>query len=70
MVTTINLQGKLFGEAVGKYAGLTVLKAREQVVQDLKDKGILLKEDHAYHNSVGYATDGRTIEPPPSPIFS
>lgn len=70
MVTTINLQGKLFGEAVGKYAGLTVLKAREQVVQDLKERGLLLKEDHAYHNSVGVCYRcGRAIEPLPLPQF-
>ncbi len=70
MVITIDLQGKLTGEAVGKYAGLSVAKAREQVVADLKESGLLLKEDNKYHNSVGVCYRcGRPIEPLPLPQF-
>lgn len=70
MVAIIDLQGKLAGEAVGKYAGLSVAKAREQVVADLKKSGLLLKENEKYHNSVGVCYRcSRPIEPLPLPQF-
>ncbi len=70
MITTIDLQGKLTGAAVGQYAGLSVAKAREQVVTDLKVKGLLLNEDTKYHNSVGVCYRcSRPIEPLPLPQF-
>jgi valyl-tRNA synthetase len=70
MITTIDLQGKLTGAAVGQYAGLTVAKAREQVVADLKTKGLLINENTKYHNSVGVCYRcSRPIEPLPLPQF-
>ena len=70
MITTIDLQGKLTGKAVGQYAGLSVAKAREQIVADLKTKGLLIKEDTKYHNSVGVCYRcSRPIEPLPLPQF-
>ena len=70
VVTTINLQGKLFGPEVGKFAGLTVAKAREEVVKELKTAGLLVAEDTKYRNSVGVCYRcGRAIEPLPLPQF-
>lgn len=62
-VRVINHDGKLNKKA-GKYEGLTVLEAREKVVEDLKNRGLLVKVDTDYVNRVGVCYKcGTTIEP-------
>ncbi len=48
---TINMLGRLTGLA-GKYEGLKVNQAREIVVRDLQEKGLLDKTDQNYEHSV------------------
>jgi valyl-tRNA synthetase len=64
----IGLDGKLT-EVAGKYQGMRVKAAREAVVNDLKERGLLIKEvDHK--NSVGVCYRCKTvIEPLPLPQF-
>ena len=58
----IDENGKM-NELAGKYAGLTTAKAREQVVADMKTKGLLEKEEPYKHNlSICYRCN-TTIEP-------
>jgi valyl-tRNA synthetase len=68
-IQIIDLAGRLTSQA-GKYAGLKVAAAREQVVKDLEAKGLLVKVDRNYHNnlSVCYRC-GNPIEPLPLPQF-
>lgn len=68
-IQVINFEGRLT-EVAGKYAGLKVAVAREQVVKDLEEKGLLVKIDKKYHNnlSVCYRC-GNPIEPLPLPQF-
>ncbi|MFH2118374.1 MAG: valine--tRNA ligase [Candidatus Paceibacterota bacterium] len=51
MNPAINLAGRIT-EAGGKYAGLKVKAAREQIVQDLQEKGLIEKIDESYQNRV------------------
>jgi len=46
----INPKGRMT-EAAGKYAGLTVYKAREQVIKDLKEQGLLIKQEKIVHRT-------------------
>lgn len=65
----IDFNGKLTATA-GKYAGLKVTIAREQIVADLEAKGLLVKTNTEYVNSVGTCYRcGTTIEPLPLPQF-
>lgn len=68
-IQVIDFEGRLT-KATGKYAGLKVAIAREQVVKDLEEKGLLVKIDKNYHNnlSVCYRC-GNAIEPLPLPQF-
>ncbi|HPN89665.1 MAG TPA: class I tRNA ligase family protein, partial [Candidatus Paceibacterota bacterium] len=61
-VEVIDHYGKL-NEKTGKYAGLKIEEAREAVVRDLTELGLLLKtEDYEHDVSVCYKC-GRVIEP-------
>jgi len=61
-VEVIDRYGKL-NEKAGKYAGLKIEEAREAVVRDLAELGLLLKtEDYEHAVSVCYKC-GRVIEP-------
>lgn len=64
----IGLDGKLT-EVAGKFAGMRVKAAREAVVSELKERGLLVKEvDHK--NTVGVCYRCKTvIEPLPLPQF-
>ncbi len=61
----INEDGRL-NERAGKFAGLTVARARLRVVEALKEKGLLAKEEPYKHNlSVCYRCE-TPVEPLPS----
>lgn len=67
--SVIGFDGKLQEDA-GEFVGLTVMKAREAVVEELKRKGHLEKIDTNYEHSVGSCYRcGKTIEPLPMPQF-
>lgn len=68
-IQVVDFEGRLT-KATGKYAGLKVAMAREQVVKDLEEKGLLVKIDQNYHHnlSVCYRC-GNPIEPLPLPQF-
>jgi len=68
-IQIVDFEGRLTA-AAGKYAGLKVAIAREQVVKDLEEKGLLVKIDKNYHNnlSVCYRCSN-PIEPLPLPQF-
>lgn len=48
----IGFDGRLT-DIAGKYAGLTVNQARDQVVADMKDRGMLVKIDDHYQHRIG-----------------
>lgn len=48
----IGFDGRM-NELAGKYAGLTVAKAREQVVADMQEKGMMVKTDTNYQHRIG-----------------
>lgn len=59
----IGTDGRLT-EVAGKYAGMKVDEARQQVVQDLEAAGLIDHIDMSYHHSVGYhGRCGTQIEP-------
>ncbi|MGD9129412.1 MAG: valine--tRNA ligase [Candidatus Woesebacteria bacterium] len=67
--TAIDFNGRLTALA-GKYAGLKVHIAREQIVKDLKEKKLLIKVNEKYQNKVGTCYRcGKAIEPLPLPQF-
>lgn len=68
-IQIVDFEGRLTA-AAGKYSGLKVVVAREQVVKDLEAKGLLVKVDKNYHNnlSVCYRCSN-PIEPLPLPQF-
>ncbi|MBI2598798.1 valine--tRNA ligase [Candidatus Curtissbacteria bacterium] len=49
IVQVINKEGKLT-DVAGKYAGMKVQEAREAMLPELKEKGILIKEEEYAHN--------------------
>lgn len=49
IVHVINKEGRLT-EAAGKYAGMKVAEARVAMIPELKEKGILVKEEEYIHN--------------------
>lgn len=54
----------------GKYAGLKVAQAREQVVTDLQAKNLIVRIDQSYRNSLSTCYRcGTAIEPLPLPQF-
>ncbi len=65
----VGFDGRL-NEKAGPYQGLTVLQAREKVVEDLKKKGLMEKIDENYRHTVGVCYRcGKTIEPLPLSQF-
>jgi len=63
VVSVIGFDGKM-SESIGKYAGMEVLEAREAVVKDLQDMGMIEKIDTNYSNSVTVCyKGGHEIEP-------
>ncbi|USN97679.1 MAG: valine--tRNA ligase [Candidatus Nomurabacteria bacterium] len=54
----------LMNENAGKYQGMTVLEAREAVVNDLKAKGLVIKVDETYQNRVGVCYKCHTVIEP------
>jgi valyl-tRNA synthetase len=69
MNQAITLEGKMT-ELGGKYAGLKVSAAREQVVVDLQEKGLIAKIDTKYQNRIATCYRcGRPIEPLLLPQF-
>lgn len=65
MKQVIGFDGKLT-DLAGKYKGLKVKEAREVVVKDLMDKGLIEKIDESYTHTVGTCYKcGRVLEPLP-----
>ena len=59
----INIDGRL-NELTGPYAGLKVKQAREKIVADLKNKGLIEKIDNEYLHAVTVCYKcGRDLEP-------
>lgn len=58
----IDITGKL-NERAGKYAGLSVVDARKQVVQDLSEKNLIDHIDEGYVHTVALCKAGHAIEP-------
>lgn len=66
---TVDFEGRLTSLA-GKYERLKTHIAREQMIKDLEEKGLLIKIDKNYQNNVGTCYRcGRAIEPLPLPQF-
>jgi valyl-tRNA synthetase len=69
MNQAITLEGRI-ADAGGKYAGMKVAAAREQVVSDLQEKGLIEKIDKSYQNRIATCYRcGRPIEPLLLPQF-
>ncbi|HYD34862.1 MAG TPA: valine--tRNA ligase [Vitreimonas sp.] len=69
LVSAVDFSGKITA-AGGKYAGLKVEAARQQVVADLEAKGLLEKVDSKYNHRIGTCYRcGRVIEPLLRPQF-
>lgn len=65
----IGFNGKLL-ENTGEFAHQSIANARKAVVEELERRGLLVKTDTAYSNSVGVCYRcGRAIEPLPLPQF-
>jgi valyl-tRNA synthetase len=62
-VRVINHDGTMNHHA-GRFEGMTVLEARQAVVDALEEKGLLIKTDHEYRNRIGSCYKcGTVIEP-------
>lgn len=69
VIIAVDRRGKMTAGA-GKYAGLSSAKAREAVVADLDEKGLIEKIDTKYQNRIGTCYRcGRVLEPLPLPQF-
>jgi len=69
MKQVIDLEGRL-NEIAGKYAGLKVINARKQIVEDLEKKGLIDKIDENYEHSVATCYRcSNNIEPLPQTQF-
>lgn len=63
MISVIDHEGKLTATVPEAYRGLDVIKARQQVVADLKEQGLIEKVEELTHN-VGHCYKcGNVIEP-------
>jgi len=59
----IDLNGKLLAVA-GEFAGMHIMKARPEIVEKLKSKGLLVNVDEAYGNRIATAQrSGGIVEP-------
>ncbi len=65
-INILNLNGTL-NEAAGPYAGLKVQEARVKVLEDLKEQGLLEKEEPHVHQVPVSDRTGQRIEPMLSP---
>jgi valyl-tRNA synthetase len=63
VVQVIDLNGKM-NEKAGRFAGMTVLEARQAVAEALKEKGLLVKIDEKYKNRVGVCYKCKTVIEP------
>ncbi|HEX7017922.1 MAG TPA: valine--tRNA ligase [Patescibacteria group bacterium] len=69
IISAIDTRGRMT-ENGGKYAGLKVKKAREEVVKDLQAAGLIEKIDEKYAHRIGTCYRcGTVIEPLPLPQF-
>jgi len=59
----INHDGTMNHEA-GRFEGMTILEARQAVVEALKEKGLLLRVDENYQNRVGHCYKCDTVIEP------
>ena len=57
MLNIMNPDGSINSNAPDKYVGLTREKARKQIIKDLEEEGLLLKEEDYVHK-VGYSERG------------
>ncbi|HVI69692.1 MAG TPA: valine--tRNA ligase [Magnetospirillaceae bacterium] len=62
-ISVIDQDGKMT-EKAGRFAGMTVLEAREAVVKALEEKGLLVKVDAHYKNRVGLCYKCKTVIEP------
>lgn len=63
VIPVIGLDGKL-NERAGPYAGMGIMEARKKVVEDLGEKGLLVKVDENYEHTVSVCyKGGHDIEP-------
>lgn len=62
IIQVITKEGRLT-EVAGKYAGMKVLEAREAMLEELKEKGILVKEEDYTHNVAVCERCKSVIEP-------
>lgn len=63
IIDAITKEGRLV-ETAGKYAGMKVKEAREQVVKDLQQKGLIEKIDENYKHVVGVCYRSKTLIEP------
>jgi valyl-tRNA synthetase len=69
LIIAVDRRGKMTAEA-GKYAGMSAKAAREMVVADLQEKGLIDRIDDKYQNRIGTCYRcGRVLEPLPLPQF-
>ncbi|MBT3249660.1 MAG: valine--tRNA ligase [Candidatus Pacebacteria bacterium] len=65
----IDYRGHMTAEA-GPYAGMYLKKARQEIVKDMQEKGLMVKIDEDYKHSIGTCYRcGTVIEPLPLPQF-
>ena len=62
-VQVIDQDGKMTDKA-GRFAGMTVLEARQAVAKALEEKGLLVKVDEKYKNRVGVCYKCKTVIEP------
>jgi len=62
-VQVIDQNGKMT-EKAGRFAGMTVLEAREAVAKALEEKGLMVKVDKKYKNRVGVCYKCKTVIEP------
>jgi len=69
VIQAIDIRRKITDNG-GKYSGMKVLQAREEVVKDLQEKGLIekIQEDYSHRVAV-YEKSGKPIEPLPLPQF-
>lgn len=65
MIQVIDERGRM-NENAGKYAGMKIAEAREKIVADLKDSGLLVKTEPYKHNIAVCYRCGTPLEPLPS----
>jgi len=64
-IKVINEQGKIHA-GFGEYSGLSTIEAREKIIANLKDAGLIEREEEIEHNISTCYRCGTAIEPLPS----